>query len=188
MAARFRLLNPSGVFFDFHAPDTRIGSATGGDCDTPDVLAVKPLPQGEKEDVTPGSESSSRILVVDDDPMIRTLLTDLLTHDGFEVDAAENAQAALTLLLKHRYSLLTTDLDFPGPSGLDLIRAIRGRGLLLPILVLSGDREAVLGAAVQDLGRAECIFKPFGIDAVRAAVARLLTPVKPTRTRPTETQ
>jgi DNA-binding response OmpR family regulator len=131
--------------------------------------------------VTPGSESSSRILVVDDDEQIRKLLTDLLTHDGFEVDAAENAQAALNLLLKHRYSLLTTDLDLPGPSGLDLIREVRGRGLLLPILVLSGDREAVLQAAVQDLGRAECLLKPFALDALRAAVERLLTPQKADR-------
>jgi DNA-binding response OmpR family regulator len=138
--------------------------------------------------VTPGSESSSRILVVDDDPQIRKLLSDLLTHEGFTVDAAENGQAALTLLLKHRYSLLTTDLDLPGPSGLDLIREIRGRGLVLPILVLSGDREAVLRAAVLDLGRAECILKPFGIDAIRAAVERLLAPSKAKRSNATRSK
>ncbi len=137
--------------------------------------------------MTPGSESSSRILVVDDDPVIRKLLTDLFTHDGHEVDAAENAQTALQFLLKHRYSLMTTDLEMSGTSGLELIQELRGRGLVLPILILSGDSESVLRAPVQDLGRAECILKPFGIDAVREAVARLLTPLKPTRSRRQET-
>lgn len=138
--------------------------------------------------MTPGSESSLRILVVDDDPLTRKLLVDLMTHDGHEVDAAENAQAALQLLLKHRYSLVTMDLELTGTSGLELILEVRGRGLVLPVLIISGDRETVLRAAVKDLGRAECILKPFGIDAVRAAVARLLTPVKPTRSRRQETR
>jgi DNA-binding response OmpR family regulator len=126
--------------------------------------------------MTPGSDSSSRILAVDDDPQIRRLLTDLLNHDGHEIDAAEDAASALKLLLKHRYSLLVTDLELPGTSGLELIHEVRGRGMQLPILVISGNQDAILKAAVQDLGRAECILKPFGIDAIRAAVARLLAP------------
>ena len=136
--------------------------------------------------MTLGSESASRILVVDDDAQICKLLSDLLTLDGHAVDTAENAPTALQLLLKHRYSLLTTDLEMGATSALDLIREIRGRGMVVPILVLSGDRESVLRAAVLELGRAECILKPFGIDAIRAAVARLLTPSKPTRSKPKE--
>jgi two-component system response regulator MprA len=139
-------------------------------------MAVQATPTGRKEHLAPGSDSSSKILVVDDDPLIRKLLIDLLTHDGYEVDAAEDPQAALKLLLRHRYSLLMTDLELPRTSGLELIHEVRGRGLRLPILVVSGNQEAILKAAVQDLGRAECILKPFGIDAIRAAVARLLAP------------
>jgi DNA-binding response OmpR family regulator len=143
------------------------------------ILAAPSLGEG----VMAGSESSSRILVVDDDPQIRKLLIDLLTHDGHEVDAAKDAPSALKLLLRHRYSLLMTDLELPGTSGLDLIHEIRGRGLRVSILVVSGNQEAILKAAVQDLGRAECILKPFGIDAIRAAVQRLLAPHKPDRSR-----
>jgi DNA-binding response OmpR family regulator len=124
-----------------------------------------------------GSDSSQRILVVDDDSQIRTLLIDLLTHDGHEVDAAEDAPAALKLLLKYRYSLLVTDLELPGTSGLELIHEVRGRGMRLPILVVSGNQEEILKASVQNLGRAECILKPFGIDAIRAAAQRLLVPL-----------
>jgi DNA-binding response OmpR family regulator len=147
----------------------------GGDCDTPGVSAILAAPFW-REEVMAGSDSNSRILVVDDDPLIRKLLTDLLTHDGYEVDAAEDAPAALKLLLRHRYSLLMTDLELPGTSGLELIHEIRGRGLRLPILVVSGNQEAMQKAAVQDLGRAECILKPFEIDAIRAAAQRLLAP------------
>lgn len=126
--------------------------------------------------MTTGSDSSQSILVVDDDPQIRTLLTDLFTHDGHEVEAAVDAQAALRLLLRNRYALLVTDLEFPGTSGLELIHELRGRGMRLPILVISGNQDTILKAAVQNLGRAECILKPFGIDAIRSATQRLLAP------------
>jgi DNA-binding response OmpR family regulator len=114
--------------------------------------------------------------VVDDDPLIRKLLTHLLTYDGHEVETVGDAPTALKLLLRDRYALMTTDLELPRTSGLDLIQQVRGRGMSLPILVVSGNQELLLKAAVQDLGRAECILKPFGIDAIRAAAARLIAP------------
>ena len=126
--------------------------------------------------VMAGSDSSFKILVVDDDAQIRKLLTELFTQDGHEVEAAEDVPAALKLLLRHRYSLLVTDLELPMTSGLKLIQEVRGRGMRIPILVVSGNQDLLLKAAVQDLGRAECILKPFGIDALRAAAQRLLAP------------
>lgn len=134
------------------------------------------------------SGSTSRVLVVDDDELIRKLLTDLFTHDGYEVDAVEDARTALKLLLKNRYSLLTTDLELAAESGLGLIHEVRDRGLSLPILVISGNQEEILKAAVQNLGCAECLVKPFGIDAFRTAVVRLLAPRKPERTTKKEDQ
>jgi len=122
------------------------------------------------------SDSSSRVLVIDHDPQIRELLSDLLTHDGYEVDTAENAPSALKLLLRHRYSLLIIDLDLPGSAGLELLQEVRGRGLRLPMLIASNRQKELLKVVVQDLGRAECLLKPFGTGAIRASVLRLLAP------------
>lgn len=122
----------------------------------------------------PGLDSARRILVVDDDELVRMLLTKLLTHDGHEVHAAESASDAIRLLLRNRYSLLITDLEMPETSGVELIQEVRARGLRLPILVVSGTHEGMRKAAVLNLGLAEYLPKPFTIQEVRDAVSRLL--------------
>jgi DNA-binding response OmpR family regulator len=102
------------------------------------------------------------------------LLTDLLRHDGHNVDAAESASEVIPLLLRNRYSLLITDLEMPKTSGVELIQEVRARGLRLPILIITGDLDAVREAAVLNLGLAGHLPKPFMIAEVRDAVARLL--------------
>lgn len=129
--------------------------------------------------MTAGAKSRLKILVVDDDPGIRTLLTDLLTTEGHEVDAATNGNEALQLLLKNRYSFLATDPKLSGTSGLNLIREIRARGLVLPVLLLSNDSVSIFRSRIEDLGCADVISKPFGINEVRSALDRLLTPKEP---------
>lgn len=122
----------------------------------------------------PEPHSTTRILVVDDDKQVRTLLRDLLTHDGHVVDVAGTAPDAVRLLLRNRYSLLITDLEMPDTSGVELIQEVRARGLRLPILAVSGTTEIMREAAVLNLGLAEYLPKPFAIDEVRNAVTRLL--------------
>lgn len=116
----------------------------------------------------------SRILVVDDNEQVRLLLSEVLTHDGYAVDAAAGVDDAIRFLLRHRYSLLITDLEMPETSGVELIREVRARRLRLPILVVSGTAEAMREAAVLNLGLAEYLPKPFTISGVRQAVGRLL--------------
>ncbi len=103
--------------------------------------------------MTAGAKPRFRILVVDDDPALRKLLIDLVTVEGHDADAAQTGNEALQLLLKNRYSLLAADLDLPGISGLNLIREIRARGLVLPVLILSNDSLSMFRSRIEDLGR-----------------------------------
>lgn len=125
--------------------------------------------------MTSASNSRSRILVVDDDPISLKLLSEMVPADAFEVDTARDGRGALGLLQERPYSLLITDLQMPVMSGIELIKELRARGLLLPILIVSGDCEALMQAAMADLGRTERILKPCDADAIQTAIARLLS-------------
>src|SRR5436309_3458711 len=63
------------------------------------------------------TREGKRVLVVDDDPISRSIVRDLLGCRGFEVDGAENAQTALEKVRRHQYDLLILDIFLPGLDG-----------------------------------------------------------------------
>ncbi|MFN3150051.1 diguanylate cyclase [Bremerella sp.] len=84
--------------------------------------------------MTPGTElpsgpqsTRSQVLVVDDDRLIRTLIREFLTREGYDVVTAENCRQALEVLEeeKHEFKFLVTDWELPDGSGIDLIRHVR---------------------------------------------------------------
>jgi two-component system OmpR family response regulator len=79
-----------------------------------------------------------RILVVDDDPGIRQIGTEVLIRHGYQVDAAEDHTAGWKALQTCTYDLLITDLDMPRLSGLKLVKQLRDAQLALPVILASG--------------------------------------------------
>jgi CheY-like chemotaxis protein len=69
-----------------------------------------------------------RILVVDDEPMVRFLLVRFLEEEGHTVDEAADGIDALEQLNRRAYDLLITDVHMPRMSGIDLVRALRRQG------------------------------------------------------------
>ena len=87
----------------------------------------------------PGATSRPRrILVVDDDPDIRQLGTEVLIRHGYQVDAAEDHITGWKALQVYTYDLLITDLDMPRLSGLKLVKKLRDARLVLPVILASG--------------------------------------------------
>ena len=111
----------------------------------------------------------SRILVVEDEEVIRTALRKLLTHNGYEVEEADSVEQAARRDL-NRYDLIITDLRLPGEPGTDLIRQAPD----VPVLVMTS--YASLRSAVDSmkLGAVEYIAKPFDHDEMLAAVDDIL--------------
>ncbi len=88
------------------------------------------------------------VLVVDDDPSVRAVLTALLEADGLEVRAVEDGHAALRALRLQRPDCVLLDARMPGLSGLDVLALIRSAdgGLDLPVVMLTGDDGAAWDA------------------------------------------
>ena len=88
----------------------------------------------------PDSDSIQRrrVLVVDDDSMIRRINSEILLSAGFDVDVAEDGSAAWDALQRHSYDLLLTDNQMPKVTGLELVGKIRDANLHLPIIMATG--------------------------------------------------
>ena len=118
-----------------------------------------------------------RILVVDDDPNIRRIVTFTLTDDSpYTVTPLSSAEAALLYLARHPVDLIFTDLLMPGMSGVDLVRHVRELALTTPVIVFTISPEQLSAAEAAAL-RIDCLLaKPVSPERLRMAVDLLLDP------------
>jgi CheY-like chemotaxis protein len=119
---------------------------------------------------------ASRILVVDDEPMVRALIARVLTDAGYEVIAVANGRAALDAARRANvaFDLIITNNYMPGLSGAELIARVREDFSDLPILHVDDiARRGRVSPLPTDL---PTIYKPFSIAGLRDAVRKLLAP------------
>lgn len=115
-----------------------------------------------------------RLLLVEDDAMIGSSVQQGLRQDGFTVDWVRDGQAAETALSSETYDLLLLDLGLPKKSGLDVLRGLRHKNNLLPVLVLTA-RDAVSDRVTGlDAGADDYLVKPFDLDELAARTRALL--------------
>ena len=113
----------------------------------------------------PGDQAGqARILIVDDEAMIRALLTEILSQEGYDVIAAEDGEVAVSILEGGGIDLIITDIFMPEVEGLETLRRIMKDQPDQKIMVISGGGRSgylnVLDAAMS-LGAMEQIAKPF---------------------------
>jgi two-component system response regulator MprA len=109
-----------------------------------------------------------RILVVDDDPSIRMLLTWALELEQLEVQTALDGATALELCAARTFNLFLIDYLLPGMNGLALARAIRGQHPESPIALITGSAHLVSEADLVAVGITRLFAKPFDLDELVA--------------------
>jgi two-component system, OmpR family, KDP operon response regulator KdpE len=113
------------------------------------------------------------ILLVDDEAPMRRLLSTNLKACGFAVHAAADGFEAMRLIEERQFDLLLLDVNMPGPSGLQLLEAVR-READIPILMISADRRESDILRAFNLGVDDYLCKPFGVAELLARVKALL--------------
>jgi CheY-like chemotaxis protein len=113
-----------------------------------------------------------RILVVDDEPMVRFLLTRFLEEEGHTVDEAADGIDALEHLNQRPYDLLITDVHMPRMSGIDLVRSLRRRGNSIPLIVMDSYPDLFVESDVGAEAFA-LLAKPFDLSEVRRVLQQL---------------
>ncbi|HZC86270.1 MAG TPA: response regulator [Steroidobacteraceae bacterium] len=115
-----------------------------------------------------------RLLLVEDDAMIGDAIRAGLKREGFAVDWVHDAASAAQALLNEPFELLLLDLGLPGSDGLQLLKTLRGRGVSLPVLIITA-RDAVSDrVAGLDAGADDYLIKPFALDELAARIRALL--------------
>ncbi|MDW3223854.1 MAG: response regulator transcription factor [Paracoccaceae bacterium] len=117
--------------------------------------------------------SDQTILIVDDDPKIRTLLCNVLEDDGFVVREAETAGEALEILAQTPISLITLDIHLGRDNGVDLARDIR-RTSQVPIVMVTGKDDVIDRVVGLEVGADDYITKPFHVREVTARIRSVL--------------
>lgn len=121
----------------------------------------------------------ARILIADDDPPVREMLTLILESKGHEVTAAADARHALDAFDTAQPDVVMVDLAMPQGGGLHVARELRSRTppQTCPIIILSGYAEAVEERELEGLNTTAILEKPLTIDALYTALDAALDQV-----------
>jgi two-component system, OmpR family, response regulator len=114
-----------------------------------------------------------RILVVEDDPPMRTLMLRVLKENGYEATSARDAREATAALAAAGFDLLLLDVMLPGKTGLDLCREIR-RDSQVPIIMVSARGDEIDRVVGLEVGADDYVAKPFGAKELLARIRALL--------------
>jgi len=117
--------------------------------------------------------TAQTVLIVDDDPKVRTLLRNMLEGDGFSAVEAETAAKTMEILSETRVSLITLDIHLGQDNGVDLARDIR-RTSQVPIIMVSGKDDVIDRVVGLEVGADDYITKPFHVREVLARIRSVL--------------
>lgn len=115
----------------------------------------------------------ARILIIDDEPEVRSVLRELLRFD-YDCWEADSAEQALELLVAGRFDLVISDINMRGISGLDLIPQVLRRSPDTVVVMISGENSIESAIAAMRAGAYDYVTKPFALQHVEAAVERAL--------------
>ena len=119
------------------------------------------------------AEGSARILLVDDEQSVQTLLTYPLRRDGYEVVAAHDGQEALRCFSEQRFDLVVLDLMLPKLDGVEVCRRMRSRSQV-PIIMLTAKGDEIDKVVGLEMGADDYITKPFSMREFRSRVKAAL--------------
>jgi len=135
-----------------------------------DVVQAEPTSDAESSG---WDGAGRRILVVEEETSVRTLIATHLRKAGFEVVEGHDAMEGVKTLAEE-FDLVISDLRLPGLPGHNLVSTVKARWPETPVVVITGFRDAQLAAEALNAGADRYLFKPFGMSELEAHMRELL--------------
>jgi two-component system, NarL family, capsular synthesis sensor histidine kinase RcsC len=113
--------------------------------------------------------TNARVLVIDDELVLRALLRDMLSVCGYQADVAEDGPAAISRFQQERYDAVITDLLMPGMNGFEVASALRSIDPAVKIIMLTGSAPEMAAGRARESG-VTLLHKPIALGELKAAV------------------
>jgi len=115
-----------------------------------------------------------KILVVEDDELLRSAITSVLTDEGYSVEETGHGDEGLFLAEQAIYDLLVLDIMLPGMSGLEIVKQLRIKTIHVPVLFLTAKDSIEDRVAGLNIGADDYLVKPFAVAEFLARIKALL--------------
>ncbi|HRY30474.1 MAG TPA: response regulator [Elusimicrobiota bacterium] len=121
------------------------------------------------------SSPKGRVLVVDDEPVVRKVLERFLRSKGLSVSVAEGGVEALSLVKKERPHIMLLDLWMPKMNGIEVLKAVREIDREIAVIISTANADVDIARKTMEMGACDYIIKPFDLPYLETALsARLL--------------
>ncbi len=115
-----------------------------------------------------------RIMIIEDDEEMRSLLEDFFEAEGFKTDSASNGADALRILSKNHFDLVITDIRMPGLTGLDILPTIRRLKPEIPIIVMTAYASDDARRRSLERGATAYLEKPVHLSKLRTVIREIM--------------
>jgi DNA-binding NtrC family response regulator len=112
-----------------------------------------------------------KILIVDDDPEVRTATRDFLAGKGYEVVVAEGGREALRLLAASPVDVVLLDVAMPDMDGMETLKRLVAEHPDMPVIMVTANADIEITSKVLQLGAADYVPKPFDLDYLDQAIS-----------------
>ncbi len=104
------------------------------------------------------------VMVLDDEPTVGERLKEFLGKEGMAVETFVDSQAAVQRLAEKSFNVVVTDLKMKGPSGLDVLQAVKKRNLSTQVIIITGYRTIEAARGAEFIGAFGFVDKPFRLE------------------------
>lgn len=116
----------------------------------------------------------TRILCVDDEHSIRTLLQSQLEQEGYDVEVAPDGDVAIEKLDAAGFDVLLLDIRMPKVGGIDVLKHVRDKGMKIRVIMLTAVDDLTIAMESVRLGANDYLTKPFDTEDLFGAIRRLI--------------
>ncbi len=117
----------------------------------------------------------TRVLVIEDDETVRSVLHSFLNEKGFEVTIAEKGEAGLDQIRSEKFDLILTDLVMPGISGMDVLKEVTASKINMPVIVMTAFGTVQTAVEAMKIGAYDYITKPFNLEELMIVLEKALS-------------
>ncbi len=122
----------------------------------------------------------TKVLIVDDSTTIRFVMSKMLWESGYHVVEAQNGEAGIKMAVEHKPDIIFMDVVMPGINGFQATRTLRKHAVTkdIPIIIISGNKQAVEMFWVEKIGANDYMEKPFNREELFHRLEKVLYPRK----------